>query len=188
MKASVVFVALLVPLTTLASWHAGSQPRPGPAKIVAEPGWEGEGSPRRWQCVVLHHSGTEVGGAARFDAAHRARGWDELGYHFVIGNGTDTADGEIEVGSRWAAQKQGAHCKTGDEFYNEYGIGVCIVGNFDGHRPSAAQVRSVQRLVRYLCARYAIPVDRVLVHGGVTGKTRCPGEQFNLDAIRRAVR
>ena len=30
----------------------------------------------------------------------QAKGWDELGYHFVIGNGTDTRDGQVEVGSR----------------------------------------------------------------------------------------
>jgi hypothetical protein len=49
-------------------------------------------------------SATDLGGAKRFHKQHKARGWDGLGYHFVIGNGSDTADGEIEVGHRWKIQ------------------------------------------------------------------------------------
>ncbi|MFQ5589758.1 MAG: peptidoglycan-binding protein, partial [Phycisphaerae bacterium] len=52
----------------------------------------------RWTTIVIHHSATETGGASLFDRFHRKRGWDGLGYHFVIGNGTDTPDGLIEVG------------------------------------------------------------------------------------------
>ena len=36
----------------------------------------------------------------------RAKGWDELGYDFVIGNGTDTGDGQIEVGFAALAQAE----------------------------------------------------------------------------------
>src|SRR3954471_10560403 len=131
---------------------------------------------------------TEVGGAERFTRAHRARGFDELGYHFVVGNGSDTTDGQVEVGPRWVTQKHGAHCKTEDEYYNEHGIGICLVGNFDRHTPSRAQTRSLQKLVRFLCHQYAIPADHVYVHGDITGKTRCPGEKFDLEQVRAAVK
>src|SRR4051812_31599948 len=105
MRGSVLMVALLVPVTALASWHAGNQGSPSHAapasRITREPGWVPPTPSRKWTCVVIHHSGTEVGGARRFDRAHRSRGWDELGYHFVVGNGSDTADGQVEVGPRW---------------------------------------------------------------------------------------
>src|SRR4051812_3753672 len=52
----------------------------------------------QWQYIVIHHSATPSGSAAAFDRMHRAKGWDELGYHFVIGNGTMSGDGQIEVG------------------------------------------------------------------------------------------
>src|ERR1019366_878150 len=71
-------------------------------------------APRPWRWIVVHHSDTTTGGAAAFDKMHRAKGWDELGYDFVIGNGSDTSDGQIEVGSRWTKQKIGAHDKTSD--------------------------------------------------------------------------
>ena len=144
------------------------------------------GISQRWTCIVIHHSAGDSGGAATFDVFHRGvRGWDELGYHFVIGNGTDTGDGQIEVGSRWRKQKHGAHCKTSDNFFNDRGIGICLVGNFDKYHPTPAQMDSLERLVRFLMVRCDIPLDQVLTHGLVTGKTACPGRYFPLAALKR---
>jgi N-acetylmuramoyl-L-alanine amidase CwlA len=116
---------------------------------------------------------------------HRNKGWDELGYHFVIGNGTDTHDGQIEVGPRWPKQKWGAHDKTPGNQYNEHGIGICLVGNFDVTRPSPAQVKSLERLVAYLMKTYHVSADHVLGHGE-TKATECPGRYLNVASIRRA--
>src|SRR5436309_13497471 len=109
-----------------------------------------------WQYIVIHHSATPAGNAASFDRMHKAKGWDELGYHFVIGNGTGSADGQIEVGPRWPKQKWGAHAKTADQRFNNYGIGICLVGNFDIERPTKAQMESVERLVGYLMKTYRL--------------------------------
>lgn len=158
------------------------------AKAKPDRGWVPRRPSRRWTCIVIHHSATDVGGADRFDRAHRDRGWDSLGYHFVVGNGSDTADGKVEVGPRWREQKHGAHCRTDDEHYNEHGIGVCLVGDFDKARPTAAQTKSLTRLVRHLCREYDISASRIYTHGGVTGKTNCPGRRFDLKKLRAAVR
>lgn len=138
-----------------------------------------------WFWIVIHHSATPTGGAAAFDKMHRAKGWDELGYHFVIGNGTDTPDGKIEVGPRWPKQKWGAHDKTPSNQYNEHGIGVCLVGNFDQTRPSPAQMKALEKLVAYLMKTYHIPTDHVLGHGE-TKATDCPGRFMNVAIVRRA--
>jgi len=140
---------------------------------------------RKWSAIIIHHSATETGGARAFDRAHRARGWDELGYDFVIGNGTDTPDGYVEVGSRWKKQKQGAHCKTPSNYYNKYGIGVCLVGNFDIQYPSANQLASLKKLINFLCRRYDISSNHILGHREVPQThTRCPGRHMPLDTIR----
>jgi N-acetyl-anhydromuramyl-L-alanine amidase AmpD len=139
---------------------------------------------------VIHHSATPTGGAAAFDRIHKAKHWDELGYHFVIGNGTDTRDGQIEVGPRWRKQKWGAHAKTPDNKYNDYGIGVCLVGNFDITRPTPKQMESVAKLVAFLQQTYNVPAERVLGHqmvknfdkGGTS--TDCPGKNMNIAQIR----
>ena len=141
-------------------------------------------APRSWQAIVIHHSATPSGGAARFDREHREKGWDELGYDFVIGNGTDTGDGQIEVGSRWTKQKIGAHAKTPDNWFNEHGIGICLVGNFDGSRPTAAQMRSVAKLVAYMMRTYNISASQIVGHGE-TKRTDCPGRLLSVAEVRR---
>ncbi|PYL46749.1 MAG: hypothetical protein DMF40_11190 [Verrucomicrobia bacterium] len=52
---------------------------------------------RRWQFIVVHNSGTRQGSARIFDYYHRhvRRMKNGLAYHFVIGNGTSTGDGQI---------------------------------------------------------------------------------------------
>ena len=156
-------------------------PRQEPAR-----GWRpGGGISNRWECIVIHHSATTTGCARQFDRAHKGRGWDGLGYHFVIGNGTDTPNGRIEVGSRWLEQKHGAHCKTPDGFYNQHGIGICLVGNFEERRPSRAQMDSLVGLVAFLMAECDIPLGRVHTHGGITGRTLCPGRYFPLAELKR---
>ena len=144
-----------------------------------------------WYYIVIHHSATPTGGAAAFDKEHRQKGWDELGYHFVIGNGTDTRDGQIEVGPRWRKQKWGAHAKTPDNRFNDHGIGICLVGNFDVSRPTAKQLESLARLVAYLQTTYHIPSERIVGHGSVHNLanggtiTDCPGRNMNVALVRR---
>ena len=138
-----------------------------------------------WKWIVIHHSATPTGGAAAFDKMHKAKGWDELGYHFVIGNGTDTRDGQVEVGSRWPRQKWGAHAKTPDNQYNDFGIGICLVGNFDLTRPSDEQVKSLSKLVAFLMRTYRIPADRVVGHSDTGKATDCPGRMMNVAQVRR---
>jgi N-acetylmuramoyl-L-alanine amidase len=138
----------------------------------------------QWQYIVIHHSATPSGNAAAFDRMHKAKGWDELGYHFVIGNGTMSGDGQIEVGPRWEKQKWGAHAKTADQRFNNYGIGICLVGNFDIERPTARQMESVARLVGYLMKTYRIPASRVIAHSE-TKATECPGRHMSVAEVRR---
>src|SRR5580692_5221603 len=107
-----------------------------------------------WTWIIIHHSDSAYGSAAIMDQWHRARGFDELGYHFVIGNGTNSGDGQIEVGPRWPKQKWGAHDNALDNRYNTNGIGICLVGNFNDTRPTPKQLHSLLRLVVYLMRTY----------------------------------
>jgi N-acetylmuramoyl-L-alanine amidase-like protein len=147
--------------------------------------WVPQAQANAWQWIVIHHSATTTGGAVAFDKIHRAKGWDELGYHFVIGNGTDTRDGQVEVGSRWPRQKWGAHAKTPDNRFNEFGIGVCLVGNFDISKPSDEQMKSLSKLVAFLMKTYHIPPERVVGHGDTGKATDCPGRLMNVAVVRQ---
>ncbi len=142
---------------------------------------------RQWTYIVIHHSATPTGGAKAFDKSHKAKGWDELGYHFVIGNGTDTPDGLIEVGSRWPMQKHGAHAKTPDNLYNDHGIGICLVGNFMDRSPSQKQLASLSKLIAYLADTYRVKQSNIVGHKMTGKQTECPGIYTNISQIRAMV-
>lgn len=136
---------------------------------------------RPWKYIVIHHSATDRGNTRLFDKLHRRRGWDEMGYHFVIDNGVGGLDGQVEVGSRWRKQKWGAHTKTPNNEYNNFGIGVCLVGNFMDHLPSRKQLDSMRQLVKYLMITYDIPPQNVIAHkdAPITKPTECCGRTFH---------
>jgi len=177
--------AMLLPPVVVAPKAKFQPTKPLPPVEASPAAWVPTAPLNHWYWIVIHHSATPTGGAAAFDKMHKAKGWDELGYHFVIGNGTDTPDGKIEVGPRWPKQKWGAHDKTPGNQFNEHGIGICLVGNFDVNHPSNAQMKSIEKLVAYLMKTYHIPADHVLGHGE-TKATECPGRYMNVALIRRA--
>ncbi|NIA22446.1 MAG: hypothetical protein GWP05_10890 [Anaerolineaceae bacterium] len=149
------------------------------------PTWTPKVTERKWRYIVVHHSATSSGDAATFDRAHKKKGWDELGYHFVIGNGTLSGDGQVEIGPRWTKQKHGAHCKIRHHpEYNRIGVGICLVGNFDRSKPTEAQMKSLAKLIRWLMHRYRIPKSRVLGHGMLKA-TDCPGKRFDFNDLYR---
>lgn len=137
---------------------------------------------KRWTAIIVHHSATDVGNMAVFDREHRSLGWDGVGYDFVIGNGTDSTDGQVEVTFRWKEQKVGAHCKTPDNWANQDGIGICLVGNFNETRPTAKQLDSLVKLTDFLQRRYGISQSRIYGHGATPGAhiTDCPGKLFPM--------
>jgi hypothetical protein len=179
------------------SWLPASARRAEPVSARARPssaalprGWRVKGE-RRWRYIVIHHSATGEGGAVSFHREHAKKWQNGLGYHFVIGNGTHTSDGQIEVGTRWKRQGQGidgAH--AGNKRYNKYGIGICLVGSFNnGGRPSAQQLEALRTLCQTLMERYGIPKSQIFPHKEVRkGHTDCPGKSFPFQSFIRTLR
>ena len=139
---------------------------------------------KKWNAIVIHHSGTPNGNAAIFDKWHReGNHWEGVGYDFVIGNGTDSGEGQVEVTFRWREQKTGAHCGgTPGNWANEEAVGICLVGNFNRTAPTARQMQSLVKLVRFLQKRYGIPKSRIFGHNTTPGAraTDCPGKRFSM--------
>lgn len=141
---------------------------------------------RAWRYIVLHHSAHPTGSFAQIDRDHRERlGTAGCGYHFVVGNGSDSPDGQVEVATRWSEQKAGQHCRDSRlPEINEYGIGICLVGDFDASAPSDRQAAATRALVAYLQARYDIPSDRIITHDrAARTATSCPGRNFSAQAV-----
>lgn len=123
----------------------------------------------RWGGIVIHHSGQMRGDARSIADLHDSLRYDGLQYHFVIGNGTGSADGLIEVGPRWMNQRDGV--------YAERSISICLVGNGDKTPPTAVQMDRLGALVRALRDQLSIPSERVVLHRQVA-QTTSPGRLF----------
>jgi LysM repeat protein len=139
----------------------------------------------RWTYIVGHHSATKYGNAEIYDRNHRRRGMQNgLAYHFVIGNGIDSEDGEIEVGPRWKKQLEGGHVRNRE--VNLQGIGICMVGNFEETHPSRKQLNAFTQLVDYLGGdvlknRYTFAVHKEVDRN----HTVCPGRNFPVKAMHQ---
>jgi len=70
--------------------------------------------------------------------------------------------------------------------YNEFGIGIALIGNFEESPPTASQLASVKRLVSVLARRYGIDSRNVVGHSEIKA-TACPGALFPMDELRQSV-
>jgi len=146
---------------------------------------------RRWQFIVVHNSGTRQGNARAFDYYHRnvRRMRNGLAYHFVIGNGTSTGNGQIEVGDRWRRQINGGHVHS--DYLNNISLGICLVGDFNRDQPTRAQLDSCEELIRYLrerCGKIGFRSIAVRPHREMNPPrwpTDCPGDLFPYSWFRR---
>lgn len=118
--------------------------------------------------VIIHCSATPADmdiGVKEIDRWHRARGWLEIGYHFVI-----TRSGVVQDGRK--TNKPGAHALG----WNNRSIGVCLVGGVDetgdpSDNFNAEQMNTLEVLIYELLDKY--PIRHVMGHNEVTNKA-CP--------------
>lgn len=129
--------------------------------------------------IIVHHTAGTWGSAASIDHYHRTqRGFDEIGYHFVIANGwvaprtyRTESNGCIQPGRD--LEKIGAH----DLGENETSLGVALVA-YDV--PTWPQMASLHALVQAIRARFRRPVE---VYGHRENEpeetpTACPGARL----------
>jgi uncharacterized protein with LGFP repeats len=120
------------------------------------------------QTMTEAETAAEVRSIQRFHMG-RERGWDDVGYHFLI-------DGAGRVVEGRPADTLGAHVMSA----NENNIGVALMGDFEKTHPTRAQVESLTRLVSYLAVKYKEdPSQRgFLQPHRHYGNTDCPGRNM----------
>src|SRR5436190_7782314 len=124
-----------------------------------------------FKSIVIHHSATHGGSAAAFERNHRAR-LGGLAYHFIIGNGSGAADGQVEVGYRWRDQIPGPHTKNQD--VNLESIAICLAGDLEAGAPSKKQMGALIDMLEKLCRAGQISPDRIRSNREVDVETLCP--------------
>ena len=119
--------------------------------------------------IIIHCADTPEGRddkAADIDRWHKKRGFDRIGYHYVI-----DLDGTIEAGRD--TECIGAHCKG----HNTNSIGICYIGGADRDtlKPKDTrtdeQKKSLLLLLKYLRQRY--PDAKIYGHRDFSDKP-CP--------------
>lgn len=143
----------------------------------------------RWKYIVVHNSGTRQGNARIFDVYHRRvrKMQNGLAYHFVIGNGNSSGNGEIEIGNRWTRQINGGHVAS--DYLNNIALGICLVGDLNRDKPTKEQLEALDELITYLRNRVGkIQGHQSIVkgHKEINPKpTDCPGDLFPLGWLHR---
>lgn len=146
---------------------------------------------RRWKYTVVHNSGSRQGNAKIFDYYHRnvRKMPNGMAYHFVIGNGRSSGNGQIEIGDRWRRQINGGHVHS--DYLNNIAIGICLVGDYNRDRPTKEQLEACEELIRYLRIRVG-RIERkpciVRPHREINPPrwpTDCPGDKFPYHWFRR---
>lgn len=135
--------------------------------------------------LILHCSATQADmdvGVAEIDVWHKARGWNRIGYHFVI-----RRNGEVESGR--PIEDIGAHAVG----FNRTSLGICLVGGVrrvhqrlvaeDNYTP--AQWTALRALVIDLLARF--PDARVIGHRDVQRHKDCPSFDVSAWLIREQI-
>ena len=126
---------------------------------------------KRWTSIVIHHSGYALDDHHSIAQRHRSQlGYSQLGYHFVIGNGSkQLGSGQAYVSERWDRQLAGAHVPAevrtiaGESISasNESSIGICLVGNGNAQKFTPKQVERLVALIVELQREFEIPDERV---------------------------
>jgi len=122
--------------------------------------------------IVIHHSA--IDGYTAFDYAlwHLKRGWAGIGYHFVIEkDGTVNKTNELTTISYHVKGK------------NTMSIGISMSGDFEKHKPTKAQLKSLVSLIKKIKKDVN---KKLLVRGHKElNQSLCPGKYVDLDKIRR---
>ena len=116
--------------------------------------------------IVIHCSATREGvnyHASDIDRWHRQRGFQCIGYNYVI-----DLDGTVEIGR--PLTMNGAHCSDSGlsgRSYNSHSIGICYIGGLDKNGKAKdtrtrEQIEAMHELVEFLMDRY--PIVDVLGH------------------------
>lgn len=119
--------------------------------------------------IIVHSTATPKGmraTASDIDRWHKQRGYNSIGYHYVIGH-----NGLIEKGRQ--DYEIGAHCKG----HNEETIGIAYVGGLNESKQSAdtrtiAQKQSLVILIKQLLKQY--PTIRKISGHRDYCNTACP--------------
>jgi len=136
--------------------------------------------------IIIHCSDSDFGSASVIDEWHKERGWDGIGYHYVITNGAQNScrpykgsdDGIIQDGRN--VEKQGAHVRG----HNSDSIGICLIGKH--HFTGKQMFYALPALLNFLFNTYKLDSDNIFGHNEFNPEKTCPN--FNVNHLRNLLK
>jgi len=129
--------------------------------------------------IIVHCSDSSFGNASLIRQWHKERGFDDIGYHYVINNGyvskgiyDPNIDGVIEDGR--PLDIIGAHCQG----HNRDSIGICLIGV---RTFTWEQFKSLKQLLDALITSYNLYTTDVYGHYDFSSNKTCPN--FNVKSF-----
>ncbi len=136
--------------------------------------------------IICHHSLTKDSPTVSWGAIRRYHietlHWSDIGYHMgveMVKSG-DELYYEALMGRMW--DKQGAHCRG----ENHNSLAICLIGNFDYHKPPDAQLIAGAKIISLWMKLYNIKIDDIYGHRDFSTKT-CPGKLFDLEDLKHYI-
>lgn len=135
-------------------------------------------------CIVIHHTAKDWHWIKYIKSLHvKSFGWEDIGYHYLIGNGIKTSLGKVYQGREECLI--GAHVKD----HNEYTLGVALIGDYDKSEVPNKQMHSLLALVTDLAKKYSVKPENIKGHKEFPGVIKtCPGKNVDLELIRAEVK
>lgn len=143
--------------------------------------------------IVVHHSYSNWGSASVIDEWHRERGFDRIGYHFVIGNGyptydhwknkkrVDMFDGMVEIGRSLDSDSvlESGERGAGVRGWNSQTLHICLIGI---SKFSIKQFGALTDTVDLLREQFSIGIADVKGHYEFDDNKACP--DFGMQRYR----
>lgn len=118
--------------------------------------------------IIIHCSAVlpmQQSSVADIDAWHRQKGWNGIGYHYVV-----RRDGSIEQGR--PTNEVGAHCLN----HNKHSIGICYEGGLDADgKPADTRTAEQKAALRKLIVELKEKYPKALIVGhNIFSNKACP--------------
>ncbi|MGD9276637.1 MAG: peptidoglycan recognition family protein [Candidatus Pacearchaeota archaeon] len=128
--------------------------------------------------IVIHHSGSLNSYDAIKDFHVNTRGWEDIGYHWLIDKNGKLLKGRSE-------EFIGAHCLG----HNRNSIAVCMIGDFEFIKPTEKQMKTLIKFLKEKLEENNLYLKNILGHREVGEREKiCPGKNINLNELREKLK
>lgn len=129
--------------------------------------------------IIIHCSDSAFGDAKTIDAWHKERGWEGIGYHYVILNGYRNKNVFLESDAGLVEIGRPLHF-VGSHTYgaNKDSIGICLIGERLFH---FNQFIGLKELIDALLSSYNLDIQNIYGHYNFNKDKTCPN--FNVETF-----